>query len=291
MVSFGVELESEVNGALVSVQMDGYHGSNAKYLIPTSRNWKCERDGSLNCSKFPSGIAVEIISKKAENTAEMKQMLEEFKTFFRTAGGGNHELKEILNYNNSMGCHIHFSEGKKFKFFKNMTFRGYMQMRVKFFQLLDSSKVIPKATRDKIKAHYGRSYSSLLTRKDYSNMENRRNEFNFNSEKSGNGLEWRSFNILGVETWAEFDEMFRIAFETIEFFCNNRGKFDETLKFKATKKILNTKAEELGDCEIIIESGKHQEVNLTTEHCLSKLQDFNINNKEEFEIDVFLLRN
>ena len=33
---------------------------------------------------------------------------------------------------------------------------------------------------------------------------NRNNEFNFESELNGTGIEWRSLNMLGISTWKEF---------------------------------------------------------------------------------------
>jgi hypothetical protein len=41
-------------------------------------------------------------------------------------------------------------------------------------------------------------------------------EFNIQSEQMGRGLEWRSPNMRGVNTWKEFAEYWEIVFECLE---------------------------------------------------------------------------
>jgi hypothetical protein len=59
-------------------------------------------------------------------------------------------------------------------------------------------------------------------------------EFNFCSERDKRGLEWRSFNIRGIKTWAEFEEMFKIARETITFFLEIK-KLEESKRLRVAK--------------------------------------------------------
>ena len=252
----GIEIECEVNTKLIRVSKDNYHGTHPIRIA--NDYWKAECDGSLRNSKFPMSDTVEFISKKLVSFNNMKTALEEFKAYFSkvkpvpvfsvfgttpqaiNSEDTELELGEILNFNNSMGCHIHFSLDKDYKFKKLMLYKGYAMARNKFFSLLKSSTIIPEDTKAGILKHYSRQYARKLKPNDVKNgySMDRRTEFNLCSERDGRGLEWRSFNLLGITTWNEFFEMFRIAEEVIKYFDIIKKKLSQINRVKINTSLI-----------------------------------------------------
>lgn len=227
MVKYGVEIECCANTDIVKVDKDGYHGRNSVLLA--DNYWKSESDGSLRAGDFTHSDSFEFISKTCKDEEELSKALVAFEAYF--SDGGKYELNEVLSFNNSTGCHIHFSfDNKKFLFRKLATFNSFMALRNYFLTAIERSSINDIA-KNEIKKRYFRSYASKLTKAGFNNaLGDRRKEFNFCSEDNGTGLEWRSINLTGIKTWAEFKEIFAIIIKSINFFKDNRSKFADKRK-------------------------------------------------------------
>jgi len=243
MTKFGLEVECCANTEIVKLGKDGYHGHDA--VTFADGFWKSERDGSLRYGDFTHSDAYEFISKKCEDEEEFRQAVKKFVEFF--SNNGKHELNEVLNFNDSTGCHVHFSlDNDKFKFKKLITFTSFMALRNFFFTRLSASSLNSDAKR-KIKERYFRSYSRKLTKGNFNNTGERYSEFNFCSEDAGLGMEWRSPNLTGINTWKEFEEMMSIILDSVVFFIKNRSKFVDKKKSKIDLSLLSTPMETSGE--------------------------------------------
>jgi hypothetical protein len=211
-MNIGIELEQIVNNDVLKLTQErvgGYHTP-----IPISTYWRIERDGSLRVKgKFLNEVPIEMTSVILKPNNLMKA-IEEFKSLF-----GERELGEVVDFNQSCGCHIHFSlfdEILDFRFKKKAIYGLFKETRTQFFKLLNKSSIIPKDIKEGIKKHYYREYAKKIDENSYYNQHERRMEFNLTCEGSGTGIEWRSFNVRDIQTWEQFREMFRIMLECLE---------------------------------------------------------------------------
>lgn len=238
-IKIGVEIECVYNGKIHSITAGAYQGNRdaddmtEKTHIPGMPGWESQRDGSLytsyNLSRFATGqdkswsgwkAPIEIISKVYTSKKKFVEGLLVFKKFM--SKDGRYELNEVLEFNDSMGSHIHFSiDG--FTFEKKTIFSIYPRVREYFFKKIKESNIKSKA---QILEHYGRYYSRQITKDTW--KESRYSEFNFESERQNRGLEWRSPNLLNITTWAEFFEFWAIAFDTCEFLGKCARKWEES---------------------------------------------------------------
>ena len=204
-IKIGIELECVYNTDYLEIDIGDYHRA-----ISFTDNWRAERDGSLyGRNHFDRGRCVEFTTEIID-IDDYKSVLEELKNSF-----DNEDLNKVLVFNDSCGCHIHFSSPKK-KYSKNIPSCVYPLTRKFFFNELENSLIIPQPTKEIIKKHYFRHYAQKYN-KTHIECRNRYTEFNFYSERQGMGLEWRSFNVRGVNTWEELEEMFRIGTDTIKY--------------------------------------------------------------------------
>ena len=182
------------------------------------------RDG-CNGDCNGDGSCMEFISDVASGKANFKKRLKEFQDYF--SDKGKIELKEVMAFNDSCGSHLHFSlKNSNFNFYnKLMSFKILKEVRILFKDKIKKSKI---KSKDKIISRYGRSYSSELNESEINSSRfssGRDREFNFRSELDGLGLEWRSLNMTGIQTWKEFNEFWNIVIECIEFLFNKGTKY------------------------------------------------------------------
>ena len=185
----------------------------------------------------------------ASGRTNFKKRLKEFQDYF--SDKGKIELKEVMVFNDSCGYHLHFSLKKSnFNFYsKLMNFKILKEVRLLFKDKIKKSKI---KSKNKIISRYGRSYSRELSESEIGSSKyssQRSQEFNFRSELDGLGLEWRSLNLTGVQTWKEFNEFWNIVIECIEFLFNKGTKYthefpEEEIKgVKRDKRYLVSKIE------------------------------------------------
>ena len=220
IIGIGTEIECILNDDLEHLnclEEGGYHEGEQ-----LNRYWEMQADSSLDRGNlFESERCCEIVSFKQESREKFFKALESFKKLI--SNNGEYELKNVIYFNRSCGCHIHFSCGKRM--FKDLIpFEYITKLRKVFFKKLDESKIIEERHKIAIKEHYYRHYAIKLTKDNYLRGFERHAEINTQSEEAGYGLEWRSFNLRNITTWEEFFEMFNIALDSLEYLFRLKEK-------------------------------------------------------------------
>lgn len=236
-IKIGIELECVYNKDILKLDYDDIGGYHSPKSI--SNFWRAECDGSLNTY----GETFNGIAKNAELTTptikinKYKDAIADLKILCN-----NEDLDNVLCFNKSCGCHFHFSIPDKF--YKNIPNEIFLSSRKFFFKQLRNSEIIPTEIKEGIRKHYFRHYAQRF-KPSHKNCRTRYTEFNFVSENNNMGMEWRSFNILGVETWEQMEEMFKIATNTIKYLSNALFNYEiiETTKIKNTFEIKEQKEE------------------------------------------------
>jgi len=261
---FGIEIESAINERYSNIDKEDlgeYHEGNKLLSF-----WKVERDGSLNASlsSFLSSFSCEFVSDLLKSKQEFFKALEEFK--YHLSHNGKYELNKVIDFNTSCGCHIHFSfnNGKNFKFKEKVFYELFKEMRELFFKKLNDNQILNEELKEGIKEHYNRSYATIKTKKYFFNFQ-RYNEFNFGSEIHNQGLEWRSFNLRGLKKWKEFDEMFKICWECLDFLLSKikKGWISKNKKIRVNKKEIEKSIKKpFEEIELNNDSKKEEIINL-----------------------------
>lgn len=199
-IKFGIELELAYNINEIEWSIAGYHHDNTGDNFDL---WSVTRDGSLNSDGAPfEAYLAELVSIPLHNKEEVMEALNELRDKYP-----NKEFKELFYINKSMGAHIHFSTWRQRE--DDMVFMGfYNKLRERVMQ--------------KVKDRHPRLYP-LFKKQYYRNYAPKQGDLIIDkglrgeiSYTSGKGVEWRSFNLLGVETWDELFSMYEIALDTIE---------------------------------------------------------------------------
>ena len=224
--NFGVEFETEYNrDILEDVEIGNYHDGT-----DFCEYWKCEEDGSLRIYDFRNGNTFELVS----NVLELDEWTTAVKTLRKAT---NPSFSDVFSPNRSCGHHIHFSvkelEKRKIKevvfldIFKRIRMLFFQRLRVKYPQHFES-----------IRKHYFRKYAKKMSLLGESNpYMTRYCEFNLSTNES-QGLEWRSFNVLGVKKWDDYEGIVRLGLESIKdvitAYLNGKIKIRERISFDLT---------------------------------------------------------
>lgn len=232
-IKVGVEIECVFNERLIHLVKGSYHSG----IINKKLNgWKVENDGSLdsNIERYRTprffeswGNTAEIVSDLSSNRKEFFKKLRNFKKFFSKR---EYELNEVLAFNYSCGSHIHFSY-ENFNFDKKTFYVIYEKTRKMFFKKIKKSKIESKI---EILDQYNRSYAQIKDKNTW--KQDRREEFNFMSERENHGIEWRSINMRGIKTWKEFFEFWKIVYSCLQYLLKISRKAKEIQNFIITKK-------------------------------------------------------
>lgn len=212
-VMLGLEIEGVINKDIHRLTIGDYHRG-----VPTeAKGWKVERDGSIRSeNEFSNYDYVEFVSRVLFTRAGVEEKLKVFKDFISQQG--KYELHEVISFNKSCGAHIHIGV-RNYRFLDKAMVSVFFKVRKKFVKMMSTSNI---ASKEQIIKHYDRSYARKL-RSPFGNYEarwrtdERRTEWNFCSERDNKGLEWRSPNLLGIKTWAEFDEAYRIYLDCLDY--------------------------------------------------------------------------
>lgn len=220
--------------------------------------WKLSHDGSVHPNwieeEYTKTGTVEFISSIAMGKKMFFNYLNDFKKF--VSKNGEYELKEVMTFNNTCGCHVHFS-------IKNFTFQNkvwYMQFpKVRKFHF-DKIKASEIKSKNDIIIHYQRSFAKKFQRCHMDTRKERRVEFNFHSEDEGAGLELRGVNLRGITTWKEFDEMFEIIWDTLEYL------YTQATKWNCNQFYVKTGKQVLSNVPLLVQEGNiKKEININEE--------------------------
>lgn len=227
----GLEIECIVNTNLLNIPIGAYHAG-----VKVGTWWKSERDGSVFGGEFGEwSKGYEFVSNILFSHWGLKKALLEFKKLFKA---DQYELSEVLAFNTSTGTHAHVSSN--YSFTEKGAFEVLLNARKKFFKMIKTSNL---SSKDQIIAQYFRPFAKRVSLKSFRNRYNRRVEFNV-QEESKKGLEWRSLNMVGIKTWAEFDEFFKIYYECVHSLLNSLNKYEtkKSIRIKVPKDLeLNQK--------------------------------------------------
>jgi hypothetical protein len=223
-IKVGVEIEAIYNKEKVKyLKIGQYH-----HPTPTQglAGWKLSKDGSVNPNyhkpEFVPAGSVEFISSVAMGKKMFFNYLNNFKTFI--SSNGKYELNEVLAFNQSCGCHIHFSI-KDFIFQHKVHYMQFPKVRKFHFDKIKASNILNDTIKTNIILHYQRGFAKKFCKSHMGINKIRRVEFNFTSEDLGLGLELRGINLLGIQTWQEFDEMFNIIWDTLEYLYSQASEW------------------------------------------------------------------
>ena len=189
---FGFEIEMEYNDDEIDLNIEGYHDGEHEH----NRYLKFESDSSIEAEEF--GGEVEAITKPF-TPKELPKVLKEFKYTF---GLHNQNLHDILNFNTTTGCHFHVS------------YKGTNPSE--FFQF-NYAKSVMRRIDNGVKKILGED--KFKRWKQYSTRYYAKNTHKWSSDKyyqvrlhpDYNTVEFRFFHLLGVETFEELEQMFKLA--------------------------------------------------------------------------------
>jgi hypothetical protein len=220
-IKIGIELEGIYNNDLLKQSMTSVGGYGFSKGSTINSFWKHTTDGSLTHEReYPNPICAEIVQYPVVGRS---RFITSLKSFQELALGN--ELKDFVTFNKSCGCHIHFSIPEQL--YKNLLVENVEFLRESLFKKLKNSDLPSRVVNGIIK-HYGRDYAKMIKKTDQQNIFkgnlDRRTELNVMSEIDNKGLEWRSFNLLGVETWKEFFDVLNIGYDCIEEFIESLRK-------------------------------------------------------------------
>lgn len=227
----------EIEGAYRTIATEGGYGSQNSECLNSF--WNASEDSSIESDKFEDDDAycdycdeycrdcgcspedndsewqpVEVVSDIL-NTRNYKEALKSFQSL---AQSGKNELHKDIEFNDSMGCHIHFKTlGKrsmKDMFSVDISEKFYLIFKRRMNHAMLKG-MVPRPVGTAILNQYYRDYA----KKNNGNKENR-NSLHWSNEFKT--LEWRSFNLTDVKTWKTFHKMFDIAVATIDEAINRR---------------------------------------------------------------------
>jgi hypothetical protein len=199
-----MEFETEYNTSLISVSRDSYHGSNPEYFSP---KWKVETDGSLKSTKFSSSDTAEFITTRPFLRRDLHNVVDALRTEANRRALDTYEFSEIFCPNYSCGHHLHFSYNG-IRLLEKSTINLYPLIRAEFFKNL---KRYSPRLHETIKKQYFRHYAKKIRGDNC--YQSRCSEFNLTNDNCG--LEWRSFNVNGVQTWKEYEDVVGIALDSL----------------------------------------------------------------------------
>lgn len=249
-ISIGIEIECIFNIQLFNITPGGYHSGRQ---VPGLKRWTAESDGSLEHEEEFGHYSkcVELISPIFKSKSSFFRGLHKFQKVL--SNNSKHELFQVMKFNKSCGSHLHFSI-TGFPFSDKVIFEVYPKIRKHFLNLLSKSDICSK---DWIASHYDRAFARLLTKQQFS-YHTRNSEFNFQSEYEGKGLEWRSLNLLGIQTWREFFEFWNIVYDSLEALYFNSLKYESEASVELLGTDKYSKNEHADENKILYKSKKRK---------------------------------
>jgi len=222
----GIELEGYYNKSAFAVKLPSGYGYRESAGQPLSKSWLATTDSSIKSrnASFSDGVPIEIVQIRRIGREAFFDSLEEFRKLFKP----NKPLSECVVFNDSCGCHVHFSMNDYA--YNRMVFEHVGALRELFFAKLKA--VVSDEVYSQITKHYNRDYAKAIKKDNFNYVlkGGDRAELNFGSEYKGKGLEWRSFNLLGVTTWKEFFSVMNVMYDTLEEFVDKLHNYEVEYK-------------------------------------------------------------
>jgi hypothetical protein len=217
--NYGLEIECELPYSN-QINRGDYHEG-----IKCGKYWTAERDGSLHTKK--GGYNVEFVSVVLTKE-QIPEAIRELKAICKDDANRFHNF----SVNNSCGAHIHFStksKGKIQHFYKQLPPSFVKEIGAKGRETI--AQKFPKYISGKFEKQYNRGYARQFSGVEY--MRGRYYEFNTTETK---GMEWRSFNLQGVRTWEQMEQMYLTAADVIETVMRQKIEEKQEIPMESSKK-------------------------------------------------------
>ncbi len=228
---YGLEFETEVSSDVSSI-INQYYMSRDNWA---SKYWRVDSDGSLEAKKWDYGHCWELVSKPFMKD-ELNAVLYDLHNIFEGM-----ELSECINLNDTCGAHIHvsycetdedeilevtgleidcldenlddfisFTEwGKRFCI-KGKTVEPKLTMDAVRSIRKETLSFLPKKAADRYFRYYAREIREGNIQQGFTQKYTEWNIINKNH------LEFRSFNLEGIETWGQLIAAYSRALKTID---------------------------------------------------------------------------
>lgn len=228
----GIEIEMNYNDNLLEFDCGSYHDDDA----PTHGDYFYgESDSSIHSEKWNGQI--ELISEPFA-LRNWKKIIDNFKQIIEVQNSGNEdsepprELKELIEFNETTGCHIHLDLGVESEEIDQIEYKyechEFNRKTLNFKRHIGIStlKTIKSKLANKVKRQlpelYNRGWIDSFAERRYAKAQNddvidrytREMDWNF-TNRGQRTIEFRAFTLRGVETWDELYKLFKIAFTTI----------------------------------------------------------------------------
>ena len=226
VLKYGIEIEAFANKRVLykdlgvpKMNIQPYHRGEYGHMeqLPS---WRFETDSSLvptdNEFEYTEKEVFEAVTRPFKLN-QWPDVFNEFKDYF--TAGTKIEFNKVLAVNSSCGCHIHFSSTTN----SHKTFVSYQYLK-KIRNAVDEYIRInhPDIHKEYIKAYkrngaHGDSYCREV-QENLVDYNDRRVEWNMTAleHKKRGGIEWRAFNLAGIKTWEELNDILVNSFRIIE---------------------------------------------------------------------------
>lgn len=216
---YGLEIECFLLNRL-RIPRGQYHEG---YKI--TNNWETQRDSSLyleNAEDEDVYRAYELVNTKPFKKCDLKRVMGELREYLDV------DIGDGMVINNTCGAHIHFSVIRTLTD-KEKAINGYAHKNLllhrdipdSFFIALGEkvkSAIIEKEASDRarlfLKQYYRMHAERINTINPYREYEKRNREFAFSSDNKG--VEYRSFNLMGCDSWDDIINRYELAMNIIE---------------------------------------------------------------------------
>jgi len=226
----GIEIEMEYDSSKIKIDKEGYHqdlAEESEYFW-VSDSFIAEQDGSLRVYKFiDSGDTVELISVPFLVEDGMT-VVEKFHDSFK-----GYDLNKIINFNDSTGAHIHLSVlNPELEGYTSIKLRDHIVRKFKgkpvFFRdvvglaLLGKIKAgVVERVEAALPADVFNKWQSALVRSHAASIEDGEDMYHCDRHKEWNltlqnRIEYRGFNLRGIQTWEQLFKIYEILFSVIQ---------------------------------------------------------------------------
>jgi hypothetical protein len=226
---FGIEIEAAISSEVRrATHIGDYHMGEH---MPV-KGWIAESDASVDSSD-DLRYTIEMISCPRRIDAFMKQ-IDDLIEWLKQFG----EFRDVIDFNKSCGCHIHFS----------MASRGdarWVEHFMQFYNLIGlRARVLKRIKREigerqakMFATQYYRNYAQKASIEDVYPQSARGRRVEFNYTTPDKGLEWRSFNLYGCESFNDMRKLIQIGVEELEKVMLARS---EKVNVRIDKRLIDT---------------------------------------------------
>lgn len=195
-VKFGLEIECV--HANDDLEVGSYHDG-----VRCGTYWNAQGDSSIHpLPRHKCQNPTEFVLNSPIEASQIPDALEELREII----GDTTDKMQRIEINESCGAHIHFSVFRR-KLHRQLPFSVYGQIRKRTYR--EVQEHLPSVFGP-FRKQYFRSYAKKLT--VVRALNDRGVEFNSTEDT---GIEWRSFNLMGVKKWSDMKKLYLIAADSI----------------------------------------------------------------------------